>query len=216
MAKTFTTMEHLNGDMLTVVDTETTGLEAGFNEIVQLAIVPLDSQILPRKDLMPLNLLIRPNYPERWDRKIFDKGICSKERKQKIMDTGIDQDKAKDVLEEWFMRLDIPVNKFGNRNKMVALGHNFAFDKSMLSNWLGVTTFDMLWHYHHRDSMVAALTLNDRAAWKANKVPFPKVNLTYLATTLGIKNDYPHDAYYDCLTTAEVYRRLMSFESGLV
>jgi DNA polymerase III epsilon subunit-like protein len=44
---------------------------------------------------------------------------------------------------------------------------------------------------------------------RAEKVPYPKVNLQYLATTLGVKAERAHDALSDCQVTAEVYKRLV-------
>ena len=46
-------MIHLNGNILCAVDVETTGLEVGFHEIWQIAVLPLDSNIKPNKDILP-------------------------------------------------------------------------------------------------------------------------------------------------------------------
>lgn len=201
-------MKHLNGSMLCAIDTETTGLEAGYHEIVQLAIIPMDAQLLPRKDIMPLNIIIRPEYPERWTHKVMHE-----DRKAEILSNGLDSEKAKDVLEDWFIRLAIPPKKTGTPNNITALGQNYAFDQAMLKAWLGIENYSRYIHYHFRDTMVAALFLNDLAAYKCEPAPYPMVGLKDLASTLLIKNDYPHNAYYDALTTAQVYRRLMGATS---
>jgi DNA polymerase III epsilon subunit-like protein len=50
------------------------------------------------------------------------------------------------------------------------------------------------------------------------KIPFNRVGLTSLCRQLGITNDRPHDAYYDALAEAAVYRALLHYEimSGAV
>ena len=56
-------MKHWNGHQLCAIDTETTGLEAGYHEIVEIAIIPLDSEIKPRTDVLPFNIFIKPDFP---------------------------------------------------------------------------------------------------------------------------------------------------------
>ncbi len=68
--------------------------------------------------------------------------------------------------------------------------------------------YDDLYHYHHRDTMSAALYLNDRAAVHGNKVPFSKVGLKYLCSQLSVSYEREHDALQDCRMTLDVYRKL--------
>ena len=53
-------MQHWNGNQLCVVDVETTGLDLFWHEIIQLCILPLDSDINPRTDVSPfyINLIL--------------------------------------------------------------------------------------------------------------------------------------------------------------
>lgn len=203
-AHAFTTFKHCHGSMLVSVDVETTGLEPGYHEIVQLAIIPMDSQLMPRKDIMPINILIKPQYVERWTH-----DIISKDRKKQTLETGLDSEKAKDVLEDWFIKLEIPLLNSGKEATMTALGQNYGFDKSFLMSWLGVENYSRYFHYHHRDTMIAANFLNDYADWNGEDIPFSRISLTALCNKLGITNEYKHDAYYDALVTIEVYRRML-------
>ena len=58
-------MQHWNGNQVCAIDTETTGLDPLYDEILQLAIIPLDSNFEVRKDVMPLEIFMKPEYPER-------------------------------------------------------------------------------------------------------------------------------------------------------
>lgn len=205
-------MQHWNNKMMAVMDTETTGLDPNFHEMVQLCIIPLDANFNPLKGVIPFYVNLKPNFPERVDAKALE---VNKMDMAKIMTEGFDRDKAIDMLIEWYKKLGIRGNAYGNPNKIMPLGQNYQFDKAFIQAWLGVELYNELFDYHYRDTMCSALYLNDRAGMRAEKVPFPKVNLQYLATTLGIKSERAHDALSDCLVTAEVYKKLMASGSIL-
>ena len=56
---------HLNGCLMAAVDLETTGTRPGYHEIIQIAVVPLDSDFRPLADVRPFYTLVKPEYPER-------------------------------------------------------------------------------------------------------------------------------------------------------
>ena len=70
-------MRHWNGDHLVVLDLETTGLRPGWHEIWQIALLPLDSNLDMRKDVLPFDILIEPEHMERidWSAKVMQKNI---------------------------------------------------------------------------------------------------------------------------------------------
>src|SRR5690348_12661029 len=57
-------MVHLNGNLLCAVDVETTGLDPTKNDIIQLCILPLDSQIKPSQTVRPFVIEMVPKRPE--------------------------------------------------------------------------------------------------------------------------------------------------------
>lgn len=203
--KTNYAMEHWNNKMCCVIDTETTGLDPNFHEIIQIAVVPLTSNFEILRGVLPFHVNLKPEYPERADPQALS---VNKRVMTEIIDRGMDKFKALDLFDDWFHKLEIKMNKYGNPNKIMPLGQNYGFDKSFIQAWMGVETYNNYFDYHYRDTMHAALYLNDRAGAHAEKVPFPKVNLQYLATTLKIESDRAHDALEDCLTTAKVYKQL--------
>lgn len=200
-------MQHLNGKIMCCIDTETTGLDPRFHEIWQLCILPLDNNLKPSRDQMPLLLLIRPDHPEYidWSVPVFKK---NKSKIMEAMERGFDKLAAIGLLEDWIEKLNRPCNKYGNATKLEPLGQNYAFDKAFIEQWLGVDVYNDYFDYHYRDLMHAALYLNDKASFYAEKVPFSKVNLGWICNQLGVLNADAHDALSDCQATAECYRKL--------
>lgn len=198
-------MVHCNGNMICAIDTETTGLDPRYNEIWQICILPLDSDLKPNKDHHPFYLMMKPSRPEyiNWEIPIF------KRNKKKILDAinrGHDPEKAHDLLGEWIEKLELPTTKWGTPKKIMPLGQNYAFDKAFIQQWLGMEQYEEWFDYHDRDTMVLANFFNDYAAFRGNPAPFAKVNLPWLCKQFNIVNSRAHDALSDCVATADVYR----------
>lgn len=201
-------MQHWNGCQCCAIDCETGGLDPCFHEILQICILPLDSNFFPRKDVLPFYINMVPDFPERVEPAALK---VNKLNLARLINEGIEKESAKDLLETWILKLGLPMNRGGfNRCKILPLGQNYAFDKSFISQWLGASLYNDWFHYHFRDTMSTALYQNDRAAMHAQSVPFPKVNLAYLCSQLKVPLDRGHDSLADCLATAEVYRRQIS------
>lgn len=202
-------MVHWNGNHLCVIDTETTGLDPLVHEMWQICMLPLDSNIDPRTDVLPFYVEVKPQHPERidWQSEVM-RG--NREKIAKACDRGLDLEKVRELLEEWIDKLGLPLNQSGfNRCKILPLGQNFAFDRAFLHTGFGRAWFDEYFHYHYRDTMIAANYLNDQAAFHARPAPYPKISLTYLASQLKIPNERSHDAFEDCIKCARVYKRMV-------
>lgn len=196
----------LNGNMLVAVDVETTGLTPGFHEVVQVAIVPLDSDILPCKEHRAFYINIRPEHPERADRKATDVHGLDMDW---LLTNGIEQYRAADMLEDWVTGLDLPFSK-----RMAPLAHNFPFEKAFLSNWLGQATYDGLFFIHPRDTQVVGALCNDLASYWGKDIPFGTLSLSSMCKKLGIVNEKEHDALADSLAGASLYRELIKLLGG--
>jgi DNA polymerase III epsilon subunit-like protein len=191
----------MNGNMLAAIDLECTGLRAGYHDPIQLAIVPLDSDCKPITGVRPFYIQIKPLYPERADlRATKIHGLDINE----VLQYGLHPDKVLDLLAEWVNDLRIP-----SRKKLVPLAHNWAYESSFLRPWLGEEMMDQMFMGHARDAMLFALSLNDRAFFAGEPVPFNTVSLSSLAKHFNIVNERPHDALCDALTEAAVYRAML-------
>lgn len=202
-------MQHWNGNIMCAVDTETTGFDVGYHEIIQLAILPLDSNFKPMKKegVMPLNIFIRPDNPERIDPQAMK---VNKIKLDDLHRMGLDSESAIEIIDHWYEKLDMPYAKFGSqRCRIIPLGHNIGYDIGHLKYWLGDELYNKYFHWNVADTLITAQFLNDRAAYRAERVPFSKKDLGYVCSTLKIKRERSHDALQDCIATAECYRRMM-------
>jgi DNA polymerase III epsilon subunit-like protein len=202
MTKIYSGLVHLNGNLLAAVDFETTGRRPGHHEIVQIAVVPLDSDIRPRADIRPFYTNIRPKYPERIEKDAFRINGIDVEQ---LLLYAPESERVADLLVEWFDRLELPQNKV-----LVPLVQNWAFESSFMKAWLGVDLVDRMFHSHARDPMLLAVMMNDIAAFRGEDLPFNKVGLGSLCNKLKVVNQNAHNALADCYATAEVYRAMLT------
>lgn len=201
MTKLYPGLINLNGNLLAAIDFETTGRRPGFHEIVQIAIVPLDSDIKPLTSVRPFYTNIRPRYPERIEKGAFRvNGLTLSD----LMMHAPESDRVVDLMIEWCDRLELPLGKV-----VVPLVQNWAFESSFFKAWIGPDLVDKLFHSHARDPMLYAVMMNDRAIFHSEETPFNRVGLGALCTKLNVVNEQAHNALADCLATAEVYRRLL-------
>jgi len=204
MAKTYSGLVHLSGNVMAAVDYETSGRRPGFHEIIQIAIVPLNSDLRPSEVISPFYTTVKPDFPERWeDSANWVHGLD----KNELILHAPEKGRVQDRLMEWFQRIDLPFGKV-----LVPLAHNAPFESSFTKPFLGVERMDQIFHSHWRDSMGLAVSMNDRAAFAGEPIPFNKVSLGSLCRKLGIVNPRPHDAYYDSIAEAELYRALLHMD----
>jgi DNA polymerase III epsilon subunit-like protein len=193
----------LNGNLLAAVDFETTGRRPGYHEIVQIAVVPLDSEIRPLAGVRPFYTNIKPQHPDRIEKSAFQVNGLDLEN---LMLYAPESERVADLLVEYIDRLRLPFGKV-----LVPLVQNWAFESSFFKAWIGPDMVDKLFHSHARDPMLLAVAMNDRAAFMGEELPFNRVGLGSLCNKLGVTNANAHDALADCLATADVYRALLTF-----
>lgn len=200
---------HFNHNLFCSIDTEGTGLIPGTHEVIQLAVIPLSPDITPSKHYPIFELRIRPENLDAIDPDM--KGL----NRDLIVDTrlhGMEHWAAVDYFRSWFYdKLKLPVGK-----KITPLGCNFeAYDRPMLVEFFGgVASYEEFFRSDVRDVQRTALALNDFADWNSIRIPFPKVDLSYLCSCLNIENRNRHNALSDAVATAEVYRRMMDMANN--
>lgn len=196
-------MQHFNNNLLCAIDVETTGLDPDVNEIVQLAILPLDSEFAPLKSIQPVNFYIKPTHPISYYRGQGDL-TCGMKAIERACKIGVDAFTVADMIaDSWFPRL----LKIGLK-QILPLAHNWIFDSAFIKRFFGPKTFELMFHFHYRDSMAIATFLNDVAAIQRQPYPFARMGLNNLLNALGMERISDHDALTDCLYTAKVYQQL--------
>lgn len=193
--------QHFNENLCCVIDCETTGLDATLHDMWQLCILPLTSEFKPHPKFLPFEIIMKLRRPENYDR---ENKYLNHKMITKAQIEGIDSDRAVDMFGTWYGKLGLK-----ERKKILPLGQNYPFDRSFLINWMGINSYEFFFDYHFRDTCVVANYMNDRADVMNQPYPHPHISLDRLCQQLDVKNHKAHDALYDCLATAEVYRRLV-------
>lgn len=199
-------MIHLNGHILAAIDVETTGLKPRFHDIIQVCILPLDSELKPLKSTVPFYCEMQPKRIENIDYKAMS---ISKLELYSIMQKAMTADRTADLFEEWYAKLPLPVGK-----RLVPLAHNWVHDYNFLEDWLGYEHMQYYFWGHYRDTQCSALFENDKADAQVEQTPYPKLGLGNLAARLGVEHERAHDALQDCIATAAVYKRML--QAGFV
>lgn len=203
------TVRHFNGNIICVVDVETTGLDPKINEIWQIAVLPLNANYDPLKEVEGPNGL-RKVIPFYTNMRIFNKdnidkkAIGNREAWIKIQATAFDPYDTADLLVDWFERLSLGPNK-----RLFPLAQNWPFDRSFLIEWLGTKTFELLFSPRYRDTMACAAFQSDKQGFNNEKVTLAQYNLSYLCHHAQYTNPKPHDALQDCIATAKVYKTFL-------
>lgn len=192
----------LKGNMLAAVDVETTGRVAGYHEVIQVAVVPLTSEIDPVPDVNPFYMNIAPAHPERCEHGAqMVHGLDIEE----LVNNCPDQWKVADLFDEWFQSLNLPFKK-----NLVPLAHNWGFERGFLTHWLGIESFNQFFHPHPRDSMLFALSINDAASFNGLEAPFQYLSLGFMCKKYGIEIGQAHDALADALAEAKLYKAMLA------
>lgn len=194
----------INNHLMCALDLETTGKDPSFHEIIQIALLPLDADLQPRKDLPVFDFKIKPDYPERIDMQALR---ISNSDLHTILETGHNQEKVREIFYAWFSKLNI-----GASRKIVPLGHCIAaFDIHFIREWLGgIENYQHYFHGFVRDTQAVAIYWNDRNEFQADQTMFPKLTLKEMARKLEVEvqDEMTHDALYDAWIAAQCYRKL--------
>jgi len=169
---------------LVFVDVETTGLEADYHEIIEVAATRVDPRTLAVKD--ELEAKVRPEHPERAEPEALRKNGYTPELWADASTLGEVLDRLTPVL-----------------NGGMLAGHNVAFDRGFLeaSYRRAERSYPDL-DYHLMDTVALAWPLV-----AAGLIEAPKLRL--VCEHLGISNEGEHSAGTDVRRTIEVYRSLM-------
>ncbi|MDD4817452.1 MAG: 3'-5' exonuclease [Victivallaceae bacterium] len=178
-------------EIFAAVDIETTGLDVGRHEILDIAIVPLNSDFTIDVGMPDFSARIRAEHPETAELQALQvNGLNPQE--------GISREETAADFRQWLVDCSI--------EKIIPVAHNLEFDMKFIRR-----TFPMeskVFSHHGRDSMRLALAVNDIVRRESGEDNFPSVSLRVLKDALNVAGEVTHHAVEDAKDAATVYRRL--------
>lgn len=186
-----------------IIDTETTGLEPGKDQILDICIMPINADCTINENHSALRLYIKPTVEMSPDVPPF-----MRRNYETAKQYGVDAEDAKAAVISWLKR--------NNIDKISPVGHNYiGFDRGFIYAWLGKEIYQAWFDYHIEDTMSMAHLINRKAILTHGRPVFDSVKLERLAAYFGIppRPELDHTAFGDCMTTLEVYRRMLGILS---
>lgn len=189
---------HLNSNIFAAVAVKTTGPYVGVHDLVHVCVLPLDSKLDPLRPLKPYLLNLQPCRP-------FDSDCTiSKNDYNKAMVEGINREKANIVLEMWFKQFMEGVQK-----RLVPVGANWFKIGGFIQEWISPYMYDLIFSPDYRDICTAAAYTCDRADVMAESIPFPKLHMSYVCTTLKVERINSQDVLTEAVAIADAYKRML-------
>jgi len=201
-----TTLQHLNNSVMVAVDIQTTGPYAGFHDLVEIAIIPLDAQLRMSKLTIPFTTLIKPKRKENIDPgERNEKGYAKMNQIVKAQLDGMEAYQAVDALRAWFL-------KFGFKKpwtRLFPLGFEWTWQRDFLIDWLGRLTFDEIFDWRYRDLIPTCLHSLDRCDFNIEKKKYWQISMRYICRYLNIERTSPYDCMNEANCVAACYREMM-------
>ena len=171
-----------------VIDIETTGLKPGIHEIIELSLLLHDENFIPLDSFI---CKIRPMHPEYVDPKAMEINKLSLSN----LKNESTPSQIRNALCQWH-------EEIANNTKLIPLGHNYSFDKSFLTIFLG-EYYNNIFHYHNRDTLSLAFALRDKGILKIDSL-----SLTSIGKYFQLPEQI-HRAEQDTRLCLSIYRKLL-------
>ena len=194
----FNSKIHWNGSVCCAIAIETTGPEPGFHDLVNFALLPLDSQFEVSKEISLVDIMIQEKRPENTPEKF------NRQRLARIKTHGIDPYRSAEHFIEWFDKLGLPLNK-----KILPLSFQWSKVQPFLIDWLGFLNYNHIFSTKIRDISTACHYENDIDDARVEQIRFPKDTLTYICNCLNVNRIRPHEAIQDTYAITQCYQRMV-------
>jgi len=183
-------------DRLLFIDTETTGLFAPYHEIIEICAALVECSTTPSGEFKTeiisiFESKVKPNRV----------GIVSPEAMKvnrlnlKDLEDATESFIVASDLVEWWQEMCDGI-------KIVPIGHNYAFDREFLKDFVGRDLYFTMFDYHNEDTYSLAKTL-----WRQGKLVVNNFSLEALCSALDIPF-FSHGAREDVLAEIKLFEKL--------
>jgi DNA polymerase III epsilon subunit-like protein len=204
MPKHYSALPQHNGNLICAVDIETTGADSDKHEIIQVAFVPLNTEYEMLDTVRPFYMDVKPLTPETAEpaaTRVHGLDLDD------LVATAPHPDRVLEKFYKWYTDLELAFER-----KLIMLAHNASFENKFLNKWFGPEYYEKVFNACTRDSMEAAITVNDHAVRHGRRPPFERTSLPWLCEHFGINNPKAHDAFADATAGALVYRNILDMD----
>ena len=175
------------------IDLETTGLNPASNEVLDIAIVPLNPDFTISTDIPEFSCRVRAEHPE-----------CIEQQAMGI--NGLDPNEGDSLAEVQYALMNWAAEN--GIEQITPLAHNLAFDMSFMK--VAFPDFSRIFTHHGRDSMRLAYILNDVLRVRGDEEMFSSGSLKSVKTVLDIEGEVQHHALEDARDAAHAYRKMIA------
>jgi hypothetical protein len=196
--------EHLNNDILCAIDIITSGPNPSEHDVLEICILPLNSEIKYSKRYAPLILQVKPRFPEAADERWMSRKV--REKIPFYINKGMSYYQTATFFDSWFEKLERRFNK-----KIQPLAYDFSKTTPFLIDLLGFETYTQCFDFRTRSLLTLALAANDRADMKSQPYPIQKMTMNYLEDTYKIDRQASNrrDPLDNALTYAKLYKHML-------
>lgn len=196
-----TNLLNLNGNLLCAIEINTTGSRPNYHDIFEICVLPLNAEYKKHKGILPFYCLMKPKRPQNIQ---FDE-LPKRSTRESIYNAtlkGLDSHRAADIFNNWFEKIKFKIHK-----RLSILAYDWVSKRAFIIDWLGETAFNQYFDYKYRDPLAIALYCNDVKDMLTGTIPFPKVDIAYLASQLKVDVERGQDTMIRCVQLAEIYKR---------
>ena len=180
-------------NIFAAIDLETTGLAPGWNDVLEVAVVPLTLDFTIDKCIPEFSCRIRAEHPDRIDPKAVAVNHLNPTEGKPLQDVEAD-------LINWAEENGI--------SAITPIAHNLAFDMAFMKAAFPV--FSRIFSHHGRDSMRLAYIVNDVLRVRGDQEMFSSGSLKSVKTGLDIEGEVRHHALEDARDAAHAYRKMIA------
>lgn len=182
-------------------DTETSGLEAGFNEIISLAGILYDTRF---QEIARISIHAQPDHAERFHARAKEINGYSEEEWERR--GAVSQEDMASQLNAWLIKHYC--------YRVIPMGHNVSFDlnhlEALYHTWDMADAYDKLFSYHSLDTVGIAMFFDITKFGQLSK----RYNLTELCNRYEVELNNAHDAMADIEATVKVFKKLVKANNG--